>query len=117
MGEVGDRAVALLRLAQARLGADALSPRDEQGPDQECLADEEGQGAQDRPPVLRPQRLLAEQYHAARGQPRLVDSPALELPPVELERLGGWTTGSMDEALSPRGSGTSGEPALSPIGA
>ena len=83
VGELGDGAVALLGFAQAGLGGDPALPREEERADQDGLADQHGEGQQERPPVLSPQVRLAEEHDAALRQTRLGDAPPPQLAPVE----------------------------------
>ena len=111
--ELRDGAVAVLRLRQAKLRSLSVATLDDQAGDQEALPEEQGQGGQDVPPVLREERALAEAHRAPRGQAPLRDLPALQLPRVEghdRRRLPkGWDGG---RGLAPEDAGGQGRRAL-----
>src|SRR5207249_3584765 len=68
---------------QAALRSPALGAAGEQADDEGALHDEHGGAARDVPLIEVPGRRRPETDDAARGQPSLVESPALELSPVE----------------------------------
>jgi hypothetical protein len=69
-------------------GAPASPPLDEQRANQQTLAGERADDPGNLPFVIAPEVRLAEEDHAALGQPLLVDPPASQLPPVEHQRVG-----------------------------